>query len=83
MSLSETIEEMKAPKPKKIVRICSLGKILRELDEKDRKALQSFLDDPEKGYRPIVVALRKNGYPISGTTITAHRNKECLCLFDE
>lgn len=57
---------------------CSVGLLLFELTEDDRKALQSALTSPAST-RSIYDALRTEGFRIDRQSLTLHRKGFCRC----
>lgn len=57
---------------------CTIGILLNELDDIDRKALTKALESHMTG-ESIGQALRDEGHPVSGPTIQRHRRKQCSC----
>lgn len=84
MSLREALNVV-LTRPKK----CKLGKILDELDEDDRLALNQAIDMIQKGWANgaphnvgpswIVSALRDCGIDVNRTTVSSHVNAKCIC----
>lgn len=75
MSLEESIESVRYSKE---TQPCPLMKVANQLNDADKKALQSAL---EKGLPDVTLAnaLRKEGFRISEISISQHRRAICRC----
>lgn len=58
---------------------CSIGLILDALDDRDRTALETALDDPAVRPTSLARVLRSHGYQMSEHTIRRHRRRDCRC----
>lgn len=79
MSLVDDLKKIQIKQPS-----CLVGKILVELDESDRIALENVLQDRSITSSKIVHVLNKYGYELSSRTVDRHRNKNtdrsrCAC----
>lgn len=58
--------------------VCSVAKILDQLEKKDKDALINSLDST-LALRIILLSLRENKFPIGRESLSMHRNKQCFC----
>lgn len=58
---------------------CSMGALIGDLDEADRKALQAALDDPKVAHTWIARALTGVGRRMNPDTVARHRRGDCDC----
>lgn len=58
---------------------CRVREMFDLVPPEDRKALISAIENEEISAPAIERALKKNGFPIAGTTIRRHRRGECSC----
>jgi hypothetical protein len=60
-------------------RICTVSKLLLQLDPKMCELLQSALDNPGVSNNSIRTALMVDGIRMSRDSISDHRNGRCIC----
>ena len=58
---------------------CILHRVLSELADVDAAGLRTAIDDPNVPSTAIERALKKNGHPISDSTIRKFREQGCHC----
>ena len=67
-------------KPVKIQPKCKVGRFFDELEPKDQKLLQGYLDDTDFSAEQLSVALKsRTQADIGPTVIRKHRKAECPC----
>lgn len=54
---------------------CKICELIKELDEKQSKALVTRLDDPKSGHTAIADVLRRNGINVSRSAVSRHRKE--------
>ena len=74
-SLASALSDAAAMKPRTK---CSVGALLAELDDIDRKALLNALASAMGG-EAIAAAVRSEGRQMLGATIQRHRKGRCSC----
>lgn len=52
---------------------CKMCELLKELDTKEREALEARLNDPKIGHTALADVLVKNGISISRAAVSRHR----------
>lgn len=57
---------------------CKMCEILKELTPNERKALEERLNDPKTGHTALADVLMKNGYNISRSAVSRHRENKGL-----
>lgn len=57
---------------------CTVGLLLRELDDIDAQALRKAIDSGMEGSR-IAAALSSEGHRVAGQAIQRHRRRQCNC----
>lgn len=76
MGLLEALQDNKNfPKP--IRATCSVCDLLKDLPEKESKALQARLSDTKVTHTALSRVLRDNDYPISDSVLGRHRRGSC------
>lgn len=63
--------------------LCSMGKILLEVDDESRSILVRLLDSETVSTRSIAIELQGAGFRIERQTVAAHRSKRCICRVEE
>lgn len=75
MSLADRLAN---PPPKPIT--CSVGKTLTKLSKEDLATLTEALSTEGMTSEEISLALRSEGYQVSGYSLRRHRRGECRCV---
>lgn len=70
------LEDLQPPKQ---VRICKVGRILLELDSKDRDILNAALVNPEWNMSQLAQALKPKGISVVPDTLRSHQKGLCAC----
>jgi len=76
MSLSD---DLKVLSPKIHPMRCSIGELFKRLPDADVASLLEVLSNEAIRHSDICKVLRDNGYSISPSTVSRHRNKFCRC----
>ena len=58
---------------------CFFARLLPELDDVDRKALENAFADKEMAGSHIAAILTEEGHPVKGHTVQWHRTGRCAC----
>jgi hypothetical protein len=67
-------------KPVKVQVKCKIGRFLDDLDEKDRKLMQGYLDDLDFSAEALSHALKERiQSDIGSSVIRHHRKLQCCC----
>lgn len=74
LSLLEAYSELRPEK-----RVCTVGKIIGELDETDREVLSQWLADDHMTSYSVSRLLTHVGHVVHRNTVADHRNGSCLC----
>ena len=59
---------------------CSVGTLLAQLDDTERKGFQTLLDDRRWTATAIREAVVEEGYEVGHQTIGRHRLRKCRCF---
>lgn len=59
--------------------LCSLAKIMQDLDEESQQILNRLLESEIVSTRSIAMELQAAGFRIERQTVAAHRSKRCTC----
>lgn len=89
MDNSSLINDLLNPQKEEKQINCKLGKLLGQLSSEEVEAIKKALEmirtsqyqGKNKTYSSVWLSkvLRKNGYPMSVSTVQRHVNKECSC----
>lgn len=60
-------------------KLCMVGRVLGELDAKDRKVLEGVLDDRYVSPGAVANVLDRKGHDINTNSVAAHRRRTCSC----
>jgi hypothetical protein len=76
------IERLANTKPKESGLPCGVSKVLSQMSEEDKEALDEvlFADPRTVSNAQLQEILIDEGYDISQTSITLHRRKHCRCF---
>lgn len=58
---------------------CTVAKILTQINDDDKTALQGLLDSEIAAVK-ISIVLNKNGHRVSQNTVWKHRTGRCSCI---
>lgn len=61
-------------------RFCSLGRVLEELGAKDRKVLETVLEDKYISPGAVANVLSRKGHDVNTNSVAAHRRRSCSCF---
>lgn len=73
--LDEILEEQEAGKATR----CTIRSIAEQMEDPDRSALVSALENPSVTGAAIAAVLKRRGFTISSHTVQRHRRKVCSC----
>lgn len=59
--------------------VCTIHKIMRALDPKDRDVLTAAFSNPEITAVAIGAVLKANGHDVTQHTVARHRRGQCTC----
>lgn len=59
--------------------VCSITRLLAELDQTEADALRAMLDDPRWPHTKIEEALAEEGHPFGQGQVGIHRRGQCGC----
>lgn len=59
---------------------CVIGRLLNEMSDVDKEALQKVIDDRRIMTVSIVKVLQEEGHSISDVSFRRHRRQDCVCF---